>query len=88
MEVVTVAAAKDIRLPVDNPVEQVFKTCESLGTGLSSMLQDFRAGKRIEIEALNGVIVRMGAEFGIPTPYNSTLYAAGKLMEEMKSQVG
>lgn len=85
-EVVAVAAAKDIRLPVENPVEQVLRTAEGLGPGLSSMLQDYRAGKPIEIEALNGVIVRMGRELGIPTPYNATLYAAGKLMEEFRSK--
>ncbi|MBI4474442.1 MAG: ketopantoate reductase family protein [Acidobacteria bacterium] len=83
-EIVRIAAARDIRLPVADPVEQVFKMAESLGPGLSSMLQDHRAGKRTEIEALNGVIVRLGKEHGIPTPYNATLYAAGVLMEEIK----
>lgn len=85
-EVVRVGLAKGIRLPGENPVEQVLKTAESLGLGLSSMLQDYRAAKPIEIEALNGVIVRMGKEAGIPTPYNSTLYAAGKLMEELRAK--
>jgi 2-dehydropantoate 2-reductase len=84
-EVVRIAAVKDIRLPVDNPADQVLKTAEGLGPGLSSMLQDYRAGKRIEIEALNGVIVRMGKELGIPTPYNTMLYAAGRLMEQIQN---
>lgn len=85
-EVVSVGIANGIRWPVENPVEQVLKTAESLGPGLSSMLQDYRAGKRIEIEALNGIIVRMGKAAGIPTPYNSTLYATGKLMEELRAK--
>lgn len=85
-EVVRIGVAKGIRWPTENPVEQVFKTAESLGLGLSSMLQDYRAGKRIEIDALNGVIIRMGKAAGIPTPYNSTLYAAARLMEELRTK--
>ena len=36
----------------------------------SSMLQDIRAGKKTEIEALNGVIVREGKKFGVDVSCN------------------
>ena len=39
----------------------------------ASTLQDLKSGKKTEIEALNGAIVRMGREKGIPTPVNWTL---------------
>ena len=39
----------------------------------ASTLQDLKSGKKTEIEALNGAIVRMGKEKGIPTPVNWTL---------------
>ena len=35
-----------------------------------STLQDLRNGKKTEIEALNGAIVRFGREAGIPTTVN------------------
>ncbi len=35
-----------------------------------SMLQDIKKGKRIDIDALNGAICRMGRELGIATPAN------------------
>jgi 2-dehydropantoate 2-reductase len=81
-EVIRLSHVKGVRIPGENPADQVIRTADSLGSGLSSMLQDYRAGKRIEIDALNGVVVRMGREFGIPTPYNATLYATGTLMQE------
>ncbi len=39
----------------------------------SSMLQDITAGKRTEIDALNGVVVRLARQHGIAVPYNDTL---------------
>jgi len=38
-----------------------------------SMYHDVKAGKRLEIEALNGAIVRLGSENGIETPVNKTI---------------
>ncbi len=37
----------------------------------SSMLQDLRRGRVTEIESLNGAIVRLGREVGVPTPVNA-----------------
>jgi len=39
----------------------------------SSMLQDLEAGRRTEIDFLNGAIVRMGASAGIATPNHRCL---------------
>ena len=43
-----------------------------------SMYFDLLAGKRLELEAINGAVVRMGREVGIPTPYNLLVYAGLK----------
>lgn len=42
-------------------------------THRSSMLQDLRRGKASEIEALNGALVRLGQQAGIPTPVNALI---------------
>ncbi len=39
----------------------------------SSMLQDIAAGKRTEIEALNGAVIRLAREHGINVPYNEAV---------------
>ena len=44
----------------------------------SSLLIDLSQGKRIEVEALQGAIVRRAARAGVPVPIMSTLYAVLK----------
>jgi 2-dehydropantoate 2-reductase len=48
-----------------------------------SMWQDLQAGRRTEIEALNGAICRYGKETGIPTPYND---AAARLVRFLEGE--
>lgn len=43
-----------------------------------SMYFDLIAGKRLELEAINGAVVRMGRAAGIPTPLNGLIYGALK----------
>jgi 2-dehydropantoate 2-reductase len=47
----------------------------------ASTLQDLRAGKRTEIDALNGAIVRLGARYGLAVPANETAYRLVKFLE-------
>lgn len=44
----------------------------------SSLLIDLQQGKRIEVEALQGSVVRRGRKVGVPTPVMSALYAVLK----------
>jgi 2-dehydropantoate 2-reductase len=44
----------------------------------SSQYDDLVAGRRLELEALNGTIVRLGSVHGVATPLNFAVYAALK----------
>jgi 2-dehydropantoate 2-reductase len=46
-----------------------------------STLQDLRAGKRTEIDALNGAVVRLGVAHGVPVPVNFAVYHMIKFLE-------
>lgn len=46
-----------------------------------SMWQDLQAGRRTEIEALNGAICRYGRETGVATHYNETMSRLIRFME-------
>jgi 2-dehydropantoate 2-reductase len=50
-------------------------------TQVSSTAQDLAKGKMTEIDFLNGYIVELGKRYGIPTPYNQSVYALVKMME-------
>jgi 2-dehydropantoate 2-reductase len=51
----------------------------------SSTLQDLRAGRRTEIDALNGAVVRIAEAHGIDVPVNRTLRAMIRFLEERAS---
>jgi 2-dehydropantoate 2-reductase len=53
----------------------------------SSMLQDILRGKRTEIDFINGAVVRLGKEYGIETPNNTTLVRIVKAKEELKAGI-
>ena len=43
-----------------------------------SMYHDLASGKRLELEALNGAVVRRGRACDVPTPSNLAVYACLK----------
>ena len=77
-EIVGVAAARGIALSpgvVDGILGQASKLEPH---ARSSMYNDLAAGRRLEIEALNGTVVRYGSEAGVLTPLNLAIYASLK----------
>jgi 2-dehydropantoate 2-reductase len=84
-----VARAAGVRLPDDGPENSAnaMNLLENYGSATSSTEQDIARGRRTEMDSLNGYVARRGAELGVPTPVNRTLYALVKLLEE-KSLAG
>jgi 2-dehydropantoate 2-reductase len=73
-----VSRASGITLPVDI-VERSYATLQALEPeAMGSMAFDLLAGRRLEIEALNGTMVRLGKEHNLSLPFNSAIYAALK----------
>jgi 2-dehydropantoate 2-reductase len=77
-EVEQVARAEGVDVAAD-VVERVTTYVPSIpGTMRSSLLIDLAQGKRIEVEALQGAVVRRATRCGVPVPIMSTLYAVLK----------
>ena len=78
-EIEAVARAEGVPVARD-VVERIIPYIDAIpGSMRSSLLIDLQQGKRIEVEALQGTVVRRGAALGVPTPIMSTLYSVLKL---------
>jgi len=77
-EVEALARAEGVPVAADR-IEQIERYVATIpGTMRSSLLIDLSQGKKIEVEALQGAVVRRAERAGIPVPIMSTLYAALK----------
>ena len=80
-ECVAVARAGGVSLPALDFASMVLGFAEKVGQVYASTAQDLDRRKRTEIDALNGFVVRRGAELGVATPVNQALLALVKLRE-------
>jgi 2-dehydropantoate 2-reductase len=71
-EAFAVARAKGLSLPEEELREQVKAHCWDKYSQ-PSMLQHLETGRRTEIAALNGALVREAQALGVPVPFNQTI---------------
>ncbi len=74
-EVAAVAKARRVALPADLVKKQMDKLDALAPEGFSSMARDLEAGRRLELDAMNGTVVRLGKRLDVPTPVNEFLYS-------------
>ncbi|MFO1055525.1 MAG: ketopantoate reductase family protein [Dongiaceae bacterium] len=79
-EVLAVVRAKGIRLPDPDPLATVKGHCVGR-FNRPSMLQHVEQGRRTEIDALNGALVREAEALGLAAPYNDAIACAVKGLE-------
>ena len=70
-----------VELGFDEPVAYVRAFGEKIPGARPSMLLDYLAGRRTEIDFINGAIPRVGREVGVATPLNETVTALVKALE-------
>jgi 2-dehydropantoate 2-reductase len=83
-EAATVARALGYEIDAEERVEYIHTLLERAGPTKASMLQDFEAGRRTEIDVINGAIVRAADETGTPAPLNRAFVALVKGWEKMR----
>ena len=81
-EAISVAAKDGEMYMREEVLASVQKLCEDAKNGIASMLQDRRAGRKTEIDFINGAVVRYGKKYGVPTPVNETVVAFVHAYEE------
>lgn len=85
-EIAAVAAADGVPVTREALGEAVRNIARIMPQALSSTAQDLLAGRRTEIDDLNGFVVRRGQALGVPTPVNETLRALVKFVETEKAR--
>jgi 2-dehydropantoate 2-reductase len=75
-EVEAVARASEIDLPSDCVEQAMAQAVAVEPWGRGSLYHDLAGGRRLELEGLNGEVVRRGREHGVQTPLNFAVYAA------------
>jgi 2-dehydropantoate 2-reductase len=83
-QVMTETEAVAARLGIDLPIsiDQRMAGAEKVGAHKTSMLQDLEAGRPMEIDAVVGAVVELGARLGVPMPATNAVYACVKLLDE------
>lgn len=86
-ETLAVAKALNINLPYSDPFAHLQNVLKNTAGNHSSMYQDMQRSAPTEIDQINGEIVRLGIELGVPTPSHTLITglikakAAQKMME-------
>ena len=87
-EAVQVVEALGVELTTEDPVRYALGTAKATGDNVNSMLQDLQAGKRTEIDAITGEVIRLAKEHGIETPSSEAVYALVKALESKYIEEG
>lgn len=73
--------AKGVKFSFDDPEDYIQRFRERVPDARPSMLQDHEAGRRSEIDAINGMVPVVAAEVGTAAPYNEVITAVVKARE-------
>jgi 2-dehydropantoate 2-reductase len=81
-EVAAVAAKVDIEIPIS--IDQRMAGAEKVGAHKTSMLQDYEAGRPMELDAIVGAVVELGGHLGVPMPATRVVYACAKMLDDKR----
>jgi len=83
-EAVRVADKKGISLMYPDMVQAAYDLAEKNATSVNSMAQDFLKGKKTEIEAISGAIIKEAEQAGISAPFNQAMAMLVKALEHAR----
>jgi 2-dehydropantoate 2-reductase len=84
-EIMAVVERKKLKLPERDPRKKIKDHCR-IRYNKPSMMQHIEQGRRTEIDALNGALVREARALGIAAPYNEAVVAVVKGLEVSRRQ--
>ena len=85
-EILMVVERKGVRLAEPDPRKKIKDHCR-VRYNRPSMMQHVEQGRRTEIDALNGALVREAKALGLAVPYNEAVVAVVKGLEKSRRQL-
>ena len=81
-EATAVAAKANVEIPIS--IDQRMAGAAKVGAHKTSMLQDYEAGRPLELDAIVGAVVELGDRLGVPVPATRTVYGCAKMLDEKR----
>jgi 2-dehydropantoate 2-reductase len=81
MEAYRIGVAKGVSFNFDDPLRYVTEFASTIPNASPSMRLDHLAGRRSEIDVINGQVVDLSRELGLAAPYNEALCAVVRQRE-------
>ncbi|HEY6506594.1 MAG TPA: 2-dehydropantoate 2-reductase [Vicinamibacterales bacterium] len=78
-ETEAVAGKLGIELPIS--IDQRMAGAEKVGAHKTSMLQDYEAGRPMELEAVVGAAIELGERLGVAMPATRAMYACARFLD-------
>jgi 2-dehydropantoate 2-reductase len=82
-ETEAVARKLGIELPIS--IDQRMAGAEKVGAHKTSMLQDYEAGRPMELEAVVGAAIEVGSRLGVSMPATRAMYACARFLDDARA---
>jgi 2-dehydropantoate 2-reductase len=80
----TEAVARKLGIEMPITIEQRMTGAEKVGEHKTSMLQDLETGRPLELDAIVGAVLEVGARLKVEMPHTRAVYACTKLLERQR----
>ncbi len=85
VETEAVAARLGIELSIS--IDQRMAGAEKVGAHKTSMLQDYEAGRPMELEAVVGAVIELAERLDVPMPATRAVYACATMLNEKRGRL-
>lgn len=81
----TEAVAGKLGIELSISIDQRMAGAEKVGAHKTSMLQDYEAGRPMELDAVVGAVIELGHRLGVPTPATRAMYACARFLDDARA---
>jgi len=81
----TEAVAGKLGIELSISIDQRMAGAEKVGAHKTSMLQDYEAGRPMELDAVVGAVTELGSRLGVSMPATRAMYACARFLDDARA---